>query len=706
MDSGERAPLQALIVDDSDDDRALLVRELERGGFAVAHRRVDSPEALRDALERQPWDIVFGDYTMPRFKGTDALAIVRASGLDLPFIFVSGTIGEDLAVAAMRAGAQDYIMKDNLKRLVPAVERELREAEIRRQRRLAEVERRASEARFRNILTMAADAVVAVDEEQRITLFNQGAERIFGYRAEELAGQPLERLLPERFHKAHRAHMRDFASATETARRMNEMGEVYGRRKDGSEFPAEASISKLDDNGKITFTVILRDITERKRAEERLHYLAHYDALTGLPNRFLFMDRLRQAMVEADRHQRLVGVALLGLDRFKTVNASLGHEVGDQLLKVVSKRLWQCLRKGDTVARQAGDEFSMVLASLGHPDHTAHVAQKILACMDRPFEIAGHELYVDASVGLTLFPLDDGIAEALLRNADTAMHRAKERGGNTFEFYAAEMMTKVQARLTLESELRRAVAQEQFELHYQPVVDLTSSRTSGVEALIRWRHPSRGMIPPDEFIPVAEEIGLIETIGEWVLRKSCRQCFGWERESGVPPMRLAVNVSPHQLQQARFSRTVIQALEDTGLDPRRLDLEITETTLMKNAETALHVMRELGELGVQFSIDDFGTGYSSLAYLKRLPIGRVKVDRSFVRDVSFDANDAAIVKAILSMAHNLGIPVIAEGVETKAQLEFLLEHGCNAAQGYYFSRPLAVDALIVHLMHGLPPAGG
>jgi diguanylate cyclase (GGDEF)-like protein/PAS domain S-box-containing protein len=865
-------PLRVLVVEDSDDDCTLLLHELKRGGYAPSHRRVDTPGMLNEALDGQEWDIIFSDYTMPQFSGTQALSLVRGRGLDVPFIFVSGTIGEDTAVSAMHAGAQDYIMKDNYKRLLPAVERELREIALRREQMRAETERRTVDERFRNILTIAADAIIAVDGDQRITLFNRGAERAFGYRAEEVTGQLLDILLPSRFGKTHRQHVQDFACGADGARSMNDRREIYGRRKNGEEFPAEASISKLTENGKTSFTVILHDITERKRAEqelrllqgitqsaneacdvhaalavtlnkvcettgwtlaqawvpgpggatmecspawhcrgngleefrtaslsfvfgpgeglpgrvwsskqpvwisdvmrdvnfmranvaraaglktgiwipvlvgeevlavieffarepreqdarlirlisavaaqlgsvirrkhteERLHYLAHYDPLTGLPNRVLFTDRLQQAIIEADRHERLVGVVFLDLDRFKTINDSLGHGIGDLFLKEVAGRLARCVRAGDTVARQSGDEFTLVLADMGHVGHAARVAQKILDGLAHPFHVAGHELYAGASLGMTLYPLDEHNIEGLLRNADIAMYRVKERGGNGYEFYAADMTSKAHARLALENALRHALEREEFELHYQPVVDLDSGHIKGVEALIRWRHPERGLVLPGEFIPVAEETGLIAPIGEWVLRTACRQCHEYSLAGG-PPLRLAVNVSPRQFGRGEILNVVTRILDETGFDSHQLDLEITETLLMQHAEAVLEVMHELGALGVRFSVDDFGTGYSSLSYLKHLPIGWVKIDKSFVDDIPADPNDAAIVSAIISMAHSLGLKVIAEGVETKEQLEFLRAQGCDMAQGYYFSRPLPAEKIMPILKEGFTFTG-
>ena len=437
----------------------------------------------------------------------------------------------------------------------------------------------------------------------------------------------------------------------------------------------------------------LGSVIQRKHAEERLHHLAHFDALTGLPNRLLFVDRLNRAMVDASRHQRLVGVALLDLDRFKTINDSLGHGVGDLLLKGTADRLSACVREGDTVARLAGDEFTLILSDMGHQDHAAHVAKKILNSLAQPFQIDGHELFTSASLGMTLYPTDDGSIDGLLRNADVAMYRAKQSGGNGYAFYSVDMTVKARERLALENELHQALAHDQLLLHYQPIVDLRSGEVDTFEALVRWRHPRRGLMTPGEFIPLAEESGLIVSLGEWVLRTACQQ-FHACRDI-CPGKRLAVNVSARQFQQRDVAQTMLAIVRDVGLAPDLLELEITESLLMRNMETTLAVMRELSDHGVRFSIDDFGTGYSSLGYLKNLPIARVKIDRSFVSNIPRDTNDVAIVAAIISMAHDLGLQVIAEGVETREQVDLLRKRGCDAVQGHYYSVPLPASEMML-----------
>jgi diguanylate cyclase (GGDEF)-like protein/PAS domain S-box-containing protein len=441
------------------------------------------------------------------------------------------------------------------------------------------------------------------------------------------------------------------------------------------------------------------DITERRRAEEQLARLAHYDSLTALPNRVLFADRLGQAMIEADRHGRLVGVAFLDLDRFKNVNDTLGHDAGDQLLKAVAERLTGTVRKGDTVARLSGDEFTLILADMGHVDDAARVAQKVLDVFTQPFHIAGRELHMSASLGITLYPFDTTDVSGLLRNADIAMYRAKEHGRNTYRFYAADMMTKAVENLALENDLRHAVDRGELMLHYQPIIDCTTGEILGMEALVRWRHGTRGLIPPLQFIPLAEDTGLIVSIGEWVLREACGQCQRWQREF-KRPLRVAVNLSARQFAQPPIARTVRRVLEDTGLDPTALELEITESVLLHHDAEKLESLRALAEMGVTLSIDDFGTGYSSLSYLKRFPIDALKIDQSFTHDIPDDADDAALARAIITMAQSLGLKTIAEGVETQAQFEFFRSERCDAAQGFYFSKPLPAEEFAALLGNG------
>jgi diguanylate cyclase (GGDEF)-like protein/PAS domain S-box-containing protein len=432
---------------------------------------------------------------------------------------------------------------------------------------------------------------------------------------------------------------------------------------------------------------ILALAVERKGAEERLAYLAQFDALTALPNRHLFHDRLLQTMAQGRRSGNPMAVLYIDLDRFKLVNDTQGHGAGDKLLKETAARLIQCIRSGDTVGRFGGDEFGAVLSDLAKPGDASIVAQKMIDALARPFDLDGHETYISASVGITLFPADSEEAGVLIMNADTAMYRAKEQGRNTYQYFTREMNERALARMHVEAALRRALERREFLLHYQPKVDLESGVICGFEALLRWQHPERGMVSPVEFIPVLEDAGLIVPVGEWVMREVCRQIQAW-KSSGLSVPPVAVNLSARQFLQKDLEATVRLILRESGVDPSLIQFELTESLLMKEPETAARTLHGLKESGVRISVDDFGTGYSSLAYLKRFPIDALKIDHAFIRDVTTNPEDAAIALAIIGVAHSLKLKVVAEGVETEGQLNFLSMHACDEMQGYYFSRPV------------------
>lgn len=454
---------------------------------------------------------------------------------------------------------------------------------------------------------------------------------------------------------------------------------------------AQGEVTFNADGKPLRMIGILQDVTEHKQAQDRLSYLAYYDTLTGLPNRVALGERMQQAMAEARRTERLVAIMFLDLDRFKFINDTLGHDIGDALLKMVAERLSAQLRPGDTVSRYGGDEFTVVLANVAHVDDVTRIAQKILERFAHPFRIGGRDLFVTSSVGITLYPLDDdGGVEIMLKNADAAMYHAKDRGRNTFQFYTAELNVRAARRLSIETGLRHALERNELSLHYQPQVDLKSGEMYGMEALLRWQSSEFGSVSPVEFIPLAEEVGLIQSIGEWVLRTACGQTRVWH-QAGFPDLRVGVNLSARQFQQENLVQIVQQALTGSGLEPQYLDLELTESMLMHDMERAVSTLTELDVLGVTLSVDDFGTGYSSLSYLKRFPINVLKIDRSFVRDITSDPDDAAIVTAIIAMSHSLNIKVVAEGVETLEQQEFLKQRDCDGMQGFYFSKPLSVE---------------
>jgi diguanylate cyclase (GGDEF)-like protein len=448
-----------------------------------------------------------------------------------------------------------------------------------------------------------------------------------------------------------------------------------------------------DAAGRRRYITVVEDISRRKRAEEELLRLANHDALTLLPNRLLLQDRLSRAIVHGHRTGRQVAVLFIDLDRFKNINDSLGHDVGDQVIVEAARRLSASLRESDTVARQGGDEFVVVLADVADAEDVALVAQKILDSLFQPMLLQGQEIFPTGSLGISIYPRDGVDSRTLLKNADTAMYRAKAAGRNNFQFYARDMSVRARDHLKLEGALRRALERNEFVLHYQPQIDIKTGTVVGVEALLRWQPQGRqDMIAPVEFIPIAEETGLIVPIGEWVMATACAQHKAW-RDAGLPPLRMSVNLSARQFQRQDLVRQVARLLREKECDASGLALEITESAVMENPEAAAETLRQLSDMGVHLAIDDFGTGYSSLSYLKRFPIHALKIDRSFVRDITADADDAAIVKSVIALAHSMKLDVIAEGVETVNQLDFLNDQGCDQMQGYYFSKPLPANQI-------------
>jgi diguanylate cyclase (GGDEF)-like protein/PAS domain S-box-containing protein len=538
-------------------------------------------------------------------------------------------------------------------------------------------------------IEQTADVVTVTDRHGVIEYVNSAYERTTGFTRQEVHGEKPS-ILKSGLHGPE-----FYKNLWGTILRGEVFHEIFiNRRKDGTLYHEEKTIAPLKDTyGRIThFIATGRDITERIQHQERLHHLAHFDALTGLANRALFMDRLTQALARARWHRRVVGVLFLDLDRFKVINDSLGHDVGDRLLQTVAGRLQLCVREGDTVARLGGDELAIILEDVAQAKDMTSVTNKILSAFTKPFEVDGRELFVNISIGVSLHPNDGEDAKTLLKNADIAMYRAKEQGGNDFHFFSAQMESQSIDRLMLENGLRRALEHGEFLLHYQPQVDLRTGEVIGVESLVRWRHPELGLVPPMDFIPLAEETGLIVPLSEWILREACTQNKALQ-DSGFPPLRMAVNLSGRNFRQPDLAGMVTRILEETRLDPRFLALEITESILVQQTDTTSTTLRQLRDMGAHIVIDDFGIGYSSLSYLKRMPIDVLKIDRSFVRDITTDPDDAAIAMAITTMAHSLDLKVVAEGVETEEQLAFLRAHECDAMQGYYFSKPVPAEML-------------
>ncbi len=529
-----------------------------------------------------------------------------------------------------------------------------------------------------------SEAILITDARQNIVMVNQAFTDITGYEAEEVLGKNPKILSSGRSTDEFYKEFWDSLSANDLWR-----GEIWNKRKNGEIFPEWVTISVLrDEQLQIThYVAVFLDITERKKEEERINYLANYDVLTGLPNRYLLSDRIEQALSSAQRNQARVAVLFIDLDRFKNINDSLGHDIGDALLKLVARRLKSCLRRTDTIARQGGDEFVAVLTELDSADEVIFVAEKMIESLREDFTLDAYQLSITPSIGISIYPEDGEASIELLRNADLAMYRAKDSGRNNFQFYAPDMNVKAVQRLKLENSLRVAISQQQLMVYYQPKVNVHSGKMTGMEALLRWQHPEMGFVSPAIFIPIAEESGLINEIGDWVLRQSCLQARLWQGQ-GFDIVPIAVNLSARQLKQSNLVEHILTVLLDAELDARYLVLEITESMLMDMGDSGVGVLEQLRAAGIKLALDDFGTGYSSLSRLKNLPLDSLKIDQSFVRDIVTDPNDASIVSATAVLAHALNLRVTAEGVETQDQLDFIKSLHCEEYQGYLFSRPV------------------
>ncbi len=534
--------------------------------------------------------------------------------------------------------------------------------------------RRILDKGIREVYVFAPDTLM-------ISYANENAVRNTGYSREELTAFTPLALMPV----FSRKELETVIAPLRAGRQEVVTFEAVHRRRDGTTYPVEVALRLLAEEGHAVLVAYVADISHRRAQEQQLRHLAYHDALTGLPNRALLQDRLQQAVAQADRNGNVLTLMFLDLDRFKVINDTLGHRTGDQVLAATAERLAACVRRGDTVARLGGDEFAVVQPGHRQVEDAALLAERIIAAFARPFNIEGRQLFLGASVGITLYPGDAADVDRLFQNADLAMYRAKEQGGNHYQFYTPAMNAAVQGRLVLENDLRLGLERGEFLLHYQPEVDLHSGEVIGAEALLRWQHPERGMLQPEEFMPIAEDSGLIVPLGEWVLTQACAQNSAWQ-SAGLPPLLMAVNLSALQLRQTNLVVTVQGALQAAGLDPDCLELELTENTRDATNLEPLHRM------GVKLAIDDVGTGYSPLSSLKGFPVHKVKIDQAFVRDLASDPNTAAMTRGIIALAHSLRLKVVAEGVETAAQLDFLRRNRCDGAQGFYFSGPVPADA--------------
>jgi diguanylate cyclase (GGDEF)-like protein/PAS domain S-box-containing protein len=674
-----------LLVEDNPGD-ARLLREMlnEQGPHETEMTHVDRLSAAEKHLEENNVDIILLDLGLPDAHGLSALRRAHALAPRVPLVVLTGMDDELLAAQALQEGAQDYLIKGQiearglLRALRYAIERKAMEEALFIEKERAQV-----------TLNCIGDAVACTDSSGNITFLNLSAQKMTGWSLTEAFGLPMSEIL----------RILD-ASSRETT--PNPMEIAVGQnqtvhlplnsilvRRDGFEIPIEDSVSPIHDREGLSTgaVIVFRDVSAARAMALQIVHSAQHDFLTGLPNRMLLNDRLSQAITLATRHFKKVAILFLDLDGFKHINDSLGHPVGDKLLQSIAKRLVECVRGSDTVSRQGGDEFVVLLSEVERSEDTAITARRMLQAVAESHSIDQHDLYVTTSIGVSVYP-DDGLdAETLIKNADTAMYQAKENGRQSYQFFKPEMNVRAVERQAIEESLRRALERQEFAIHYQPKVNLKTGAITGAEALLRWTHPVRGPIPPAQFIPVAEDCGLILPIGRWVLREACQQARTWV-DAGLPLATMAVNISAMEFRNDAFLQGVFSVLGDTGLAPELLELELTESVLMKHAETTQSILRTLRARGVQLAVDDFGTGYSSLSYLRKFPIDALKIDQSFVRQISTAPDETTIVTAVISMGRSLKLRVVAEGVETRQELAFLQAHQCDEAQGYYFGRPM------------------
>ncbi len=629
-------------------------------------------------------DALLLNLSLPDSQGIETFDKLLVAAPDIPILILGNDDDDELSKQAVGRGAQDYLPPGHLDSY--SLPRALRNAIT---RKAVEDSLYLEQERTLVTLNSIGDAVLCTDGFGRITYLNLVAETMTGWRREEATGRPLA----EVFRTVDRSTPKSARDSVKMAVEQNITAErivdCVLMRRDGFESVIEDSTAQIRDRaGRVIGVVIVfHDVSAERAMSHQMTHAAQHDFLTNLPNRLLLNDRIAQSISLARRQNRTLAVIFLDLDRFKYINDSLGHAIGDKLLQSVSKRLLAGLRGSDTVSRQGGDEFVILLTQIADPEDLARNARKILLLLNAPHSIGGQDLLIGGSIGISVYPADGEDAETLIKNADTAMYRAKERGRNNFQFFTAEMNSKAVERQSLEGSLRRALEREEFLLHYQPKVNLQTGAITGGEALIRWQHPDRGLVPPSQFVPIAEDCGLILQIGRWVLREACRQARSWQ-SAGLLPLPIAVNVSAVEFRDKGFAERVRTILSETGLESQYLELELTEGVLMEDAESMVFVLQELKMMGVHLAVDDFGTGYSSLSYLRQFPIDVLKIDQSFVHQISADPNDSTIVSAIINMARSLKHIVVAEGVETREQEAYLRAQRCAQGQGNFFSQAL------------------
>jgi diguanylate cyclase (GGDEF)-like protein/PAS domain S-box-containing protein len=677
-----------LIADDSTDAAWIQGALAESGSGSF---KVEWVRQLTDSLARLSKggvEAILLDLLPPDIHTLQTFDKLLLAAHGVPILVLAGGADEDIARQAIERGANDYLLKGRFDSY--SLQRSLHNMiERRRVEEALFIENERAQVTLNSI----GDAVLSTDISDNVSYLNVVAERMTGWSRQEALGRPLAEVFRIIDGVTREAATDPMALAVKENRAVFLAANCILVRRDGFETAIENSAAPIHDrHGQVTGAVIVfHDASVTRVMATEMTYLAHHDFLTDLPNRMLLKDRLTQAISSARRHGNRIGVLFLDLDQFKRINDSLGHAVGDQVLQSVAKRLAACVRRSDTVSRQGGDEFVVLLPELDHAEDAGLSAKKVLTALSEPHRIAEHDLHVSVSIGVSIYPDDGQIAETLIQNADTAMYQAKATGRNNYRFFKKEMNVRAVERQSLESNLRRALERAEFVLHYQPKINLETGAITGAEALIRWQHPDRGLLTPSHFVPIAEDCGLIVPIGQWVLREACRQARAW-LDAGLRATPVSVNVSALEFRDKHFLENVCAILKETQLEPRFLELEMTESVLMARVECTACMLGALKVIGVRLTVDDFGTGYSSLSYLNRFPLDTLKLDRSFVHEItSPKANNAAIVRAVITMGKSLKQRVIAEGVETREQLAFLRDQHCDEGQGYYFSRPVAAD---------------
>lgn len=804
--------LSILAIEDSSADFRLIERHLRLAGLRAQCTRIDTLDELYQSLDAGGWDIILYDYNVPQLNFEDNFALIQQRLPDTPVILVLGSVGEEKAVALLKLGVWDFLLKDNLTLLVPYIQRCLREVSERFALKSAEKELGEQQKLLTVVVEGSTDAIFVKDLHGRYLLVNQAAAQFVGKPAYQVIGHDVSFIFPaaiatevmdidkaimssgkiqthekyittpsgeqlifdvtkgpmldyngqvsgifgichniterkkrelaliesesrfstvfnrnpiaigisnyasEKFIDVNEAYLQlsgyernevightaielnlwvypEEKARMYMSQSLSEHGQIQNqeflfRTKNGEIGDVLLSAELINIGGEQCVLHILTDITEKKKAQREIDYLSHHDALTGLPNRLLVRDRVKQAIAAAKRDKHKIALLFIDLDNFKSINDSLGHASGDVLLEVISHRLRESIRGTDTISRFGGDEFLVVLSHITASDAVVAVCSKILEDITKPARIDGYELSTSCSIGVTVYPDDGDDFDSLLRKADSAMYYAKDAKGNTYRFFDSKMNADAIEQVELRHGLRIALERNEFVLHYQPQIDLSSGAVIGAEALIRWQHPELGLLPPGKFITLAEDSGLIVPIGEWALREACRQAMAW-RKQGLPDLVMAVNLSAIQFRRGNLDETVFAALRDSGLEPQFLELELTESILIGDTENVLQTVKRLKTLGVKLSLDDFGTGYSSLSYLKRFAVDKVKIDQSFIRDMDKNPSDAAIVRAIIQMSKSLGLRTIAEGIEEEHLIKYLQIYHCDEAQGYYYSRPMS-----------------